>query len=599
MAKTSSESYFEKEIERLNNLLKDSEFQRIKERFLLQKLDLFNENNPLAVIEWDMNSCVVEWNKSAETIFGYTKEEAIGKRASDLVVPDSAKEEADKVWHLLYGNEGGARSTNNNVTKDGKIIICEWYNIPIINAKGIVLGASSMALDITEKVKTKADLDESNARFKMLSESTFEGIIIHKDGITIDVNSSLERLTQYDREELIGKDAIELIIAEEFKQRARESIKNKQSKPYEIKLRKKNGDIIWVEAEAKSIRYRGMDIRTVALREIEDRKKNEQKLKIALFEAQESDRLKSSFLSTISHELRTPLNAVIGFSDLIDTDMDVDEAVSLSKMIFQSGNHLLEIINDIFDLSMLEEGTMILLNEEQNLSMLLDEVKEYISQEKRKMGKLEIGLNFNSDFEKENIVINTDPKRLKQIFIHLLKNALKYTKQGSIEVGYLIIPEEIRFYVKDSGIGIASDKQKHIFELFRQVDDSHTREFGGIGIGLSIAKILCENLGGKISLESKLGEGTTFYFTIPYNKDLSDKKHKLPNPIIDLSILNGKTILIAEDDASSFELLEMYLKPQKVKILWAKNGVEAIDIFNKSRNIDLILMDIKMPGSVN
>ena len=743
------------ENKRLLELLKASEGNRIKDRFLLQKLNFFNEKAPLAVIEWDLNAYITSWNQSAENIFGFTKKTAVGKKASDLIIPESSKNQTYKIWESFYENPKGTKYTIENITKDDEIITCEWYSIPNINEKGKIEGFSNMAFKIDKKVINTAEPDESSDRYKMLSELTFEGIIIHKNGIVIEVNSSLEQLTLYSREEIIDKNVIDLLIPDEFKKMAQENIKNDVITPYEIQLLRKDGVKIWVEVEAKNINYQGQELRTVAIRNIQlrkyneqvrkviyeisrasnfiedveefinqiqeqlstiintknffigtcnedessfqpfhmtdefekindqipkrslseyvirnqeplllnkrqitnlaksgeidlngnkcecwlgvpliskgkaigilgvqsydnpktftekdmdilisvshqislsiERKRNELELRKALYEAQESDRLKSTFLSTISHELRTPLNAVIGFSDLIDESMDITEAASLSKMIYKSGNHLLEIINDIFDLSILEEGTLVLVKEKHNLHALLDEIKEYILQEKRKMNKTELNLLFKLDPANKNLQINTDAKRFKQIFIHLLKNALKYTKVGQIEVGYSLSPDSIKFYVKDTGIGISKEKQKHIFELFRQLDDTHTREYEGVGIGLTIAKTLCENLGGKISLNSEKGEGSTFYFTIPFENIKSKKEVESYKSIIDLSIINGKTILIAEDDTASFELLDIYLKPWKVKILWAKNGVEAIDIFSTTKHIDLILMDIKMP----
>ena len=580
---------------RLKKLLKESEIQREKERFLLQKLDLFSGNTPMAVINWDLNSGITDWNKSAEIIFGYTKEEAFGKIAADFMLPESAKNLTDEVWKSLCNNTGGTRNTNENIRKDGKVITCEWYNTPLTNEKGDVVGISTMALDITDKINTEKVIEESNARFKMLSDLTFEGIVIHIDGVAIETNSSMERLTQYSREEIIGENIIELLIVEKYIPVVLENIKKNRTIPYEVEGKRKDGKNIWVEIEAKDFHYNGQNLRAVAIRDIRQRKKNEQDLRKALYEAQESERLKSAFLSTISHELRTPLNAVIGFSDLIDKSMSIDEAVSLSKMIFDSGNHLLKIINDIFDLSVLEEGTIVLLKEKHNLYNLLDEVQEHSYQEKRKMGKANIKLRFNIENKYKDLEVVTDHKRFKQILIHLIKNALKYTKEGSIEIGFSIIPNAIKFYVKDTGIGIAKEKQEIIFKLFRQLDNSHTREFGGVGIGLSIAKALCENLGGEMSLESELNRGSTFYFTIPYEKK-KEETAKIKEASNERNILSGKTILIAEDDVSSYELLKMYLTPLNANVLWARNGIEAIKTFKKNKNIDLVLMDIKMPA---
>jgi PAS domain S-box-containing protein len=580
---------------RLQKQIEDCENQRQKEKFLLQKLNLYSKNTPLAIIDWDLESRATEWNEAAQIIFGYSKEEAFGKKASELIVPESAREYTDKIWHHLYANTGGTHATNENIKKNGETIICEWYNAPIINEMGEVEGVSSMALDITEKRKNEKRLREVNERFKLLSELTFEGIVLHENGIVLDINKSLEKLTLYSREEIIGQNFIELFFLDEYKPLVYENVKKNKVEPYEIKGRRKDGVEIWVEVEAKNSMYQGREIRTAALRNIQKRKEAQQNLKSALIKAQESDRLKSTFLSTISHELRTPLNAVIGFSDLIDESMDISEAVELSKMILSSGNHLLQILNDIFDLSMLEEGPIVLLKEKHNLHELLDEIKEYISVEQRTMNKTAIELIFKLNAFERDLEIITDQKRFKQIFIHLLKNALKYTKEGFVEMGYTLLPETIQFYVKDSGIGIPKDKQKNIFEIFRQLDDSHTREYEGVGIGLSIAKILTENLDGNISLKSEVGKGSCFYVNFPFKVKKEVRESPKTPKVIDLSILYGKTVLIAEDDANSYELLEMYLKPWKIKILWAKNGLEAIDIYTKNRNINLILMDVKMP----
>ncbi|MBN2236713.1 MAG: PAS domain S-box protein, partial [Bacteroidales bacterium] len=515
--------------------------------------------------------------------------------AMELILPVKWHKNIDQVFEMLFQNLGGKRSTNKNMTKSGREIICEWYNLPIIDEKGKVVGVSSLAIDVTEKIRTQEKLAESNNRFKLLSELTFEGIIIHDQGFVHTINPSIERITQYTKGELLGKNIIELLICEEYKSLVIENIQKSIAKPYEIQINRKDGSVIWVEVESKDFHFEGKDLRVASIRDIQDRKLNDQKLKKALLDAQESDLLKSSFLSTISHELRTPLNAVIGFSDLIDETMEIEEAASLAKMIFKSGNHLLEIINDIFDLSSLQEGTLLILSEKFNLHTALDEIKEFGLQERRKMAKSNLELNFKLNPADQDIEISTDHKRFKQIFIHLIRNALKYTKEGHIEVGYSILADSIRFYVKDTGIGIAKEKQKHIFELFRQLDDRHTREYEGVGIGLSIAKTLCKNLGGEISLDSNLHMGSTFYVKIPYQPSVAELKKINTDIQTDFTLLIGKIILIAEDDANSFELLEMYLKPYKTKILWAKNGVEAIDLFSKNQQINLILMDIKMP----
>jgi len=263
-----------------------------------------------------------------------------------------------------------------------------------------------------------------------------------------------------------------------------------------------------------------------------ERKKAEQDLINALEKATESDRLKSAFLATLSHELRTPLNAIIGFSDLIDEELSVEKIISYTKTINSSGKHLLSLVENLFDIILIESGKTKIVKEDFKLQSILNNVQIIIHAEQQKTSKENINLNLINPPEGRDLTINTDRFKLKQILINLLKNALKFTHEGHINYGYSITTDRgkpmLKFYVEDTGIGIPEGKQELIFDFFRQVDDSHTRRYGGTGIGLSIAKKLTELLGGKIWLESEKGKGSTFYFTIPF-----DEFKKISKPIID------------------------------------------------------------------
>ncbi|PKP34295.1 MAG: hypothetical protein CVU00_07520 [Bacteroidetes bacterium HGW-Bacteroidetes-17] len=251
-----------------------------------------------------------------------------------------------------------------------------------------------------------------------------------------------------------------------------------------------------------------------------NRKNAEQDLKDALKKATESDRLKSAFLATMSHELRTPLNAVIGFSELIRNEkLSIEEIVSYNNTINASGNNLLSIIEDIFEIILIESGEIKIIKEDVALLPLLNDIHETIKNEQFNLGKLSIDLKLIIPPENDSIRIYTDPLKFKQILLNLLKNALKFTHKGYVQYGFILeqdieIPI-LKFFVKDTGIGIPKKKQQLIFEIFRQADDTHTRKYGGPGIGLSIAKKLTELLGGKIWLESENNKGSNFYFTMP------------------------------------------------------------------------------------
>jgi PAS domain S-box-containing protein len=244
-----------------------------------------------------------------------------------------------------------------------------------------------------------------------------------------------------------------------------------------------------------------------------ERKRAEKKIKEALIQAQESDRLKSAFLANMSHEIRTPLNSIIGFSDLmLDPYFEASQHIEFANIIKENGNNLLAIISDIMDLSKIEAGQVEVKKQLFSMNHLINEIQKEYS-----FRAIEKGIEFKIDNENkdENILIETDETKLRQILVNLISNAIKFTEKGSIEIGIISIDDYLQFLVKDTGIGIPKAYHKTIFERFRQVETAHTRKYGGNGLGLPISKSLVELLGGKIWMESEPGEGTSFYFKIP------------------------------------------------------------------------------------
>jgi len=332
------------------------------------------------------------------------------------------------------------------------------------------------------------------------------------------------------------------------------------------------------------------------------RKKAEEDLKNALKKATESDRLKSAFLATISHELRTPLNAIIGFSDLINKDWPLDEIISFAKTINESGTHLLSIVEEIFNITLIETGETTITKKDENLHLILNEINQTISNEQRKLNKDSLEINLKIPERDASLIINTDVAKLKQIFINLLKNALKFTHKGYINFGYTLIEQDdkkmLRFYVEDTGIGVANHQQELIFITFRQVEESFARTYGGTGIGLSISKKLVELFGGSIGVESTEGVGSIFYFTIPFEgSEITDIQYDIKftkEAALVGDIIEEQTFLIVDDDETSFDYLEIALKKPGVNILWAKNGKKAIEYCKERPDITLVLMDINM-----
>ena len=314
--------------------------------------------------------------------------------------------------------------------------------------------------------------------------------------------------------------------------------------------------------------------------------------------AEESDRLKTAFLNNMSHEIRTPMNGILGFSELLDDEtLTVEERKQYVKIINNNGLQLLSIINDIIDISKIHSTQLTLNTVSFNLNHLLDDLFITYEDKKIQKDKIQIKLLLEKAFDEENSMILSDDIRIKQIFFNLLSNALKFTKTGFIKFGYTATDGKLQFFVQDSGKGIAKEKQSLIFERFRQEEDTYTREFGGTGLGLSISKGLVELLGGDMWLVSDEGIGTTFYFSIPYNTNPEEKVeiHNIVPTIVEDHQIKKLKILIAEDDETSNLLLTTIVKKYCKEDLHARTGIEAVAACLHNPDIDLVLMDIKMP----
>lgn len=311
-----------------------------------------------------------------------------------------------------------------------------------------------------------------------------------------------------------------------------------------------------------------------------------------LEKTKESNRLKDAFLEKISREIRTPLNSILGFINLLnDSNVSKIDRDYYLKFIRESGNNLLSLIDNIVDFSRLETGELMVEYKQCNLNLLLaDLIDKYRSRFLREKPNLTLIYN-KPEIAEESMA---DCKRILHVLDQLINNALKYTNEGKVEINYSINNEYHTFTVSDTGVGIDYKYHDIIFERFYQIKNESRDVFSGAGLGLTIVKRITDLLGGSLSLVSNVGKGTTFTLKIPY-KEIKSKDQSIS--IKDQNFdWHDKTILIAEDEDSNFHFLEAVLKKTKVNILWASDGVKFLEIMNENKNIDLVLLDIKMPG---
>lgn len=318
-------------------------------------------------------------------------------------------------------------------------------------------------------------------------------------------------------------------------------------------------------------------------------------LEKAKVKAEESDQLKSAFLANMSHEIRTPMNGIMGFTELLkEANISLEEHKNYIEIIEKSGTRLLNIINDIVDVSKIEAGLMQVSLSAVNIDHQIQYIESFFRPEAQDK-------NIQIIIQKNAIpyptIINTDSEKLYAILINLVKNAIKYTVQGTIELGYEIKSDYIKFFVKDTGIGISVDRQIAIFERFIQADFNDKMARQGAGLGLAIAKAYVELLGGKIWVESQPDKGSTFYFTIAngtkvVNNYVAENNVPLYKKFCEVKNLK---ILVAEDDSISRMLILKVLEEYGSQILIAQTGLEAVEICRKNPDLDLILMDIQMP----
>jgi len=588
-------------------------FENMTQGFALSEVILDNDGAP-------ENYRIVRVNPAYERLTGFNAKNIVGKTIKE-VLPN-----IEPYWIETFGQVAltGKPTRYENYTSGLDKYFDTWVFSP---QKGQFAVLSS---DITQRKKAEEQVLKLT---KGIEQSPAIVLITDIDGNIEFVNPRFTQVTGYSFYEVVGQNPRVLNSGHHssaFYQNLWDTILNGNDWKGEMLNRKKNGETYWESALISPVKNEVGEIKHfIAIKEdITERKKaeealiqsevslkekneeylalneeltesNEQIIKInqdlvqARLKAEESDRLKSAFLANMSHEIRTPMNAIIGFSEMLLTPSLPTERKDFFAQILNTACHqLLSVVEDVIDISKIETGQMEIHRSEMSINKAIYRIRDIFEPQAQANG---VEINALCFFPDNRDDVLTDAGKLNQVLTNLLNNALKFTESGTVDIGYTLADSMLKFYVKDTGVGIDPSNHELIFERFRQVEMGSTRNYGGTGLGLPISKAFIEMLGGAIWVESELGKGAKFYFTIPYEPvfkpQVSDGKKVEP----DSFCFADKIILVAEDEEANYLYISELIEETRATLIRASDGQAAVDIVQSNPDIDLVLMDIKMP----
>ena len=628
-----------------NNALRESE---LKYRSLI-------ENSDDAVYCVNEEGEYQFTNLFFSSVFDKTPDYFIGKTLWDVF----NKENADTRYKVIKRvfQTGISESSEVKAELPQKTLIFLATYCPIKDEKGKVILILTHATDITELKKPQKELEELIALNSNIINSARSGIIVYDKNLRYKIwNPFMEYLSGVSASDVIGKHPLDVFpfleengVFANLEKALKGEIVDTIDFPFEFTKTGKKG---WISDCNAPIRDSDGKIFGVigTVHDITDRKSREEEaerakmraeesekeiqqlyyelqsveeetmasneelkattdslvqtnieLEQAMKKAEEGDRLKSAFLSNMSHEIRTPMNGILGFTELLKKpNLTGEKQRQFIDIIEKSGKRMLNTINNIVDISKIESGMMKVYTIDSNINEQLQFAYSFFKPEAEKKG---LQLTLRCGLPADRAVIKTDNEKLYSVLFNLLKNAIKFTENGLVEFGYDLMESNLserqqkdyylQFFVKDTGIGISKNQQETIFDRFIQAESGDTRVFEGTGLGLSIAKSYIEMLNGRIWVESDPGKGSIFYFILPFTSVSIDER-ELKEMVYKKPIKKLK-VLIAEDDVISRELLQMQIEELCKEILYAENGVDAVEICRNNPDIDLVLMDIQMP----
>jgi PAS domain S-box-containing protein len=567
------------------------------------------EQSPIAMAIVGLDGVIEFINQKAVKVFGYEPEDIPNMDMWWLqAYPD--EDYRRKVIAEWMGRVQQAMEEKTEITGYEFQVTCKDGSVKTVFISGVPVSDKIFVLfdDITERKSVEKALRESEERFsKAYKTSPISFMIANmEDGRIIEVNDAFTAISGFTREEALASSTLKLNfwVNQEDREHMISMLRSgKALIRQETLLRAKSGNLLTVLLSAQAIQLGNRFCIISSIEDITERKRAENELILAKERAEESDRLKTAFLQNMSHEIRTPMNAIMGFSSLlVENYNNRPKLEQFSEIINLRCNDLLEIINDILDISKIESGQLPVSSEECNLNELFSELTDFFKEHQQRIGKQQIRFELLAHCDPMENVIITDKVKLRQIFINLIGNAFRYTNSGKIEGGCKFDEDRnLVFYVSDTGMGIPPDKYDAVFERFTQLRQDNSLSQGGTGLGLAIVKGLVGILGGRIWLESELENlqegkpgGSTFYFTFPVIIAQSEHREKVLIHENHEYYFPDKNILVVEDDPFNIAYIKEVLSDTGLKIINTKNGRDAI-VIASTQPLHLVLMDIRLP----
>jgi PAS domain S-box-containing protein len=572
-----------------------------------QKLRLHIQQTPLAVITSSLEGIVTEWNPGAERMFGYLREEAVGLSLEKLIAIPQVAEELEpsgQVAGELLGGEDGLHQIGRNRTKEGRDVYCEWINTPLVAKVGSIVGVTSLAMDVGERMRAEEALRASEARFRRLTSQSPDLIVIYDWEVERIVYTNRGQIVGYSWQEISTlADMLAHIVPEDRAKvyrswRAMEfAPEGQDTNVTEFRVHAADGSVEWIRSRESMIARdaQGLPLQLLAtLTIITDEKNYEIELRRAKEEAERLARARSQFLANMSHEIRTPMNGIIGMTSLLmNADLN-DENYDFIETIRSSSESLLTIINEVLDFSKIESGRMELemqpLDVQESVEGALDLLAPQTANKPLELGYwIEDGVP---------TMLVGDATRLRQILVNLVGNAVKFTEQGEVwvTISQRQRPDgdsEILFAVSDTGIGIRKQQLPQLFTAFSQLDASTTRRYGGTGLGLAISRRLAELMGGEMWVESEVGVGSTFYFTVLVREAETLPVAVATNPAVNL--LKDRRLLIVSPGKHGRAALEGYACRWRMNYEAAADAHAAYELVKEHEDWDVAIIDMELP----